>query len=85
MDAKSVKSFVERDRARVQNHKREHWARLARESNGQETLAAGWRLFAHARAVDPEFPRPESRADDLAHHVRLNELIGRASRRFTNR
>lgn len=80
-----VKSFVERDRARAQALKREHWARLARESNGQETLAAGWRLFAHARAVDPAFPRPESRADDLAHHVRLKALIGRASSRFISR
>jgi hypothetical protein len=80
MDPADVRAFAHRDRAEVERLKRDHWARRCRESDGQATLEAAHALYEHARRVCPDFPTERERAEDLAHHVVLKQLIDRASR-----
>ncbi|MFL5417748.1 MAG: hypothetical protein ACJ78Y_17235 [Myxococcales bacterium] len=38
-------------------------------------------LFAHARAVNPDWPSEREREADLAHHVELKRALSSVSRR----
>lgn len=79
--AADIRAFVRRDRTRVGQAKRAHWARTAPDVG----VALSHALYAHARAVSPGFPSQQSREDDLAHHLHLKGLIDRAARSFSVR
>jgi hypothetical protein len=79
MDARSVLEFVDRDWTEIERSKRDHWTDRFRREGPAATLGASLALWQHARAVRPDWPTGEDRADDLAHHVTLKQLIDRAS------
>jgi len=76
---------MSRPRQEVVALKAAFWADEARRSHGAATLAAGHALLDHARQVLHDFPNDEQRADDLIHHVRLKQLLDRASKTLSNR
>jgi hypothetical protein len=78
VDPADIRAFARRDRVAVARLKLEHWSRRCRESDGQATLEAGHALYEHARQVRPDFPTEQERAEDLAHHVALKQLLDRA-------
>lgn len=80
MDPADLRAFARRDRAPVEELKREHWAREFREYGGLATMRAGHALYEYARLVRPDLPTERDRAEDLAHHVALKQLLDRASR-----
>ncbi len=85
MDAGALYRHVHRDRSAVERRKRTHWIRVYREQGPESTWRAGHALYDHARRVRPDYPTARDRASDLAHHVRLKELLDRASRAITLR
>jgi hypothetical protein len=85
MDPADLRAFAHRARLEVEQQKRAHWARRFREGDGSATLRAGHELYAYVRRVRPDYPTARDRAEDLAHHIALKELIDRASRALTVR
>jgi len=73
-----LREFAARSRAAVAKAKRAHWQAVAQSGNGLCAFDAAQALYEHARAVS-DFPSASYRAEDLAHHVRLKQLIDRAS------
>ena len=73
-NAKDIKSYIWRDWATVAERKRKYWA---------DRPEAGWRasavLWQHFKFLHPEWPRPAERVADLVHHVRIAQLLQRAS------
>jgi hypothetical protein len=80
MDREHVRSFANRDWRAIARAKREHQVRLFREHGPAATLRIARDLYAHARAVDPDWPSAREREADLAHHVELKRLLGNVRR-----
>lgn len=80
MKAEDVRRYLERDRSAVESQKRQYWAQLCRAEGGAATLAAAHALHAHLRFVRPDYPTERDRAEDLAHHVALKQMIDQGSR-----
>ena len=80
MDRADLRRFADRDHAAVERLKRAHWVRVYREQGGLATWRAGQALLEHVRRLYPDFPSPQERAADLAHHLELKRLLDRASR-----
>ena len=80
MNPADLRAFAHRAHLEVEQQKREHWVRRSREGDGSATLRAGHALHAYVRQVRPDYPTARDRAEDLAHHVALKQLIDRASR-----
>jgi hypothetical protein len=70
-----IRAFVQRDRAPVEEEKRDHWAEAYRRLGPDHTLLAAARMYAYARAVRPDFPTESDLAEDLAHHVALKQRL----------
>jgi hypothetical protein len=76
--AEDLREFAARSRAAVASVKRAHWQGVAQSGDGLGAFDAGQALYEHARTVT-DFPSKSYAAEDLAHHVRLKQLIDRAS------
>jgi hypothetical protein len=85
VNGEEIRAFVDRDRTEVDASRRAHWARRYREEGPTATFAAAQALFVHVRALRPEWPGAEARADDLKHHVRQKALLDRAARALSRR
>lgn len=72
-----LREFAARSRARVATAKRQYW-RAAAQGDGLAAFDAAQALYEHAQAVS-SFPDAAYLANDLAHQVRLKQLIDRAS------
>ncbi len=75
MDPQQIRSFVERDRASVEEEKRAFWARRYRDLGPGATLRAGQQLYDHAKACRPDWPTEIDRGHDLTAHVELKRLL----------
>ncbi len=62
--------------------KQEHWAREVAERGCLATFEASQALWEHMRRLRPDWPSPEERREDLAHHVALKRAIDRAASAF---
>jgi hypothetical protein len=76
--AEDLREFAARSRAAVASAKRAHWQGVAQSGDGLGAFDAAQALYEHARTV-ADFPSKSYTAEDLAHHVRLKQLIDRAS------
>jgi hypothetical protein len=85
MNADEMRAFAQREREPVAQNRREYWARMWREKGPIATWKAGQDLREHAVRVCADFGGLESRADDLAHHLKQKALFERASRAFGGR
>ncbi|MFL5393074.1 MAG: hypothetical protein ACJ79G_09585 [Myxococcales bacterium] len=72
MDAGHLRAFANRDWRAIARAKREHQVRLFREQGAAAMVRIARELFAHARAVNPDWPSEREREADLAHHVELS-------------
>jgi hypothetical protein len=80
MDPADIRAFVQRARGEVEREKRDYWAKQYAEGSYLRTLEASQALYEHVRRLRPDFPTERDRAEDLAHHVALKQLLDRASR-----
>lgn len=79
MNRRDIQAFVERDWALVSAFKEAYWLEQKRLLGPAEGLRIADGLRRHAMSVRPEFPTPEDRAADFACHVRVREMLQRAS------
>lgn len=73
-----LREFATRARAQVAVAKREHWRGVIQGGDGLAAFDAGQELNRYARSVS-SFPDAAYLSEDLAHQVRLKQLIDRAS------
>jgi hypothetical protein len=85
MDREAIRAFAQRRWAEAEEAKREYWARRFRAGGSAETLRAAQALWQHVRRVRPDWPTPQDRADDLAHHTELKRRIDRIAHVFARR
>jgi hypothetical protein len=76
--AEDLREFAARSRDAVAVAKRAHWQSVVQSGDGLGAFDAAQALYEHARLV-ADFPSESYAAEDLAHHVRLKQLIDRAS------
>lgn len=77
--AAAIRAFALRDRTAVQQAKRSHWARTL-QAAPEIGVALSHALYAHVKALSPDFPSQHSRDEDLAHHIRVKGLLDRVAR-----
>lgn len=81
MDPDGIREFMQRDWARVADSKTTFWRERKRGQPVAELLTAADALRRHARALRPDWPSAQDRADDLAAHVRVSEALGAVAAR----
>lgn len=78
MVTRGIRDFMARDWAASRRLKDTYWAeRIARLGPSEGFRIAG-ELRKQIQLQDPSWPTPESRASDLASHVRVGVLLRRA-------
>ncbi len=82
MKPEDVRAYAQRAWKVAETRKQEHWAREFDEHGPQATFDASQVLWRHMRALRPDWPSPEERREDLAHHITLKRLIDRAAGAF---
>jgi hypothetical protein len=80
-----LRRFARRDWASTARRKLHFWAEQFQQHGASPARLASTALLLHVRAVQPDYPSPEDRADDLAHHLALRHRLDRAARAFTRR
>jgi hypothetical protein len=78
MRAEDLREFARRPRDAVQSAKREHWRAVAQTQGGLGAFDAGQELYEHAESIGA-LPNAAYRAADLEHHIKLKQLLDRAS------
>lgn len=84
-ESDALREFAARDRSAVERLKRRYWTERYRQVGAAGAIAASRALWAHAKAVCPEWPTEQVRAEDLAAHVEQKRRIDRAAHAFTVR
>jgi hypothetical protein len=79
MRTEDVRAFVQRDRRSVEASKLRFWIERFRAEGWRATFDAGQALLEHARSLDPAFPSPRQRRNDLRHHLRLRRRLDRVA------
>jgi hypothetical protein len=77
--AEDLREFAARSRAEVSQKKLDYWRQAAQSGEGLAAFEAAQALYEHARSVS-DFPDQSYREADFAHHLRLKDMIDRASR-----
>jgi len=75
MTREDIRAFARRDWATVAEAKARFWAERKWAMTASDALATAEMLRQHARRLRPDWPSPDERAADLAHHVRLSEAL----------
>jgi hypothetical protein len=79
VDPRAIRRYAGRAWDEAEAGKREHWARELATRGPEPAIRAARALWAHARALCPDWPSGEARAEDLRHHVALKHELDRAS------
>jgi hypothetical protein len=79
VDPEDLKAYARRAWGAAEALTEEHWAREAAERGPMTAFEASQALWAHMRAIRPDWPTPDDRREDVAHHVALKRLIDRAA------
>ena len=79
MKQEDVRAYAQRAWPRAERLKQEHWAREIAERGPLATFEASQALWEHMRSLRPDWPSPDDRRADLAHHVALKQLIDRTA------
>lgn len=82
MNPEDVRAYARRTWHAAERLKREHWAREMAERGPLATFEASLALWEHMRRLRPDWPSPDERRADLAHHVKLKHAIDRAAGAF---
>jgi len=77
MTDEEIRAFAARDWSLVEELKARFWAERKARLSAAQALATGDSLYRHARALRPDWPSAEERADDLATHVRVSACLQR--------
>lgn len=85
MDSEAIRAFANRAWDNVRLADDEHWSRETREHGPDAAVRACSALWVHMRRVSPGWPDERQRAEDLAHHVRMSELLRRTAHAITAR
>jgi len=80
-----LRRFAERDWAAVADARLDYWAEQYQSRGAEAARRASSLLLEHVRRVQPGFPSDACRADDLAHHIAVRDLLDRAGRALTGR
>jgi hypothetical protein len=84
VSAENLREFALRARSQVAAAKRDHWRGVMQSGDGLAAFDAGQELNQYARSVS-SFPDAAYLSEDLAHQVRLKQLIDRASQASASR
>jgi hypothetical protein len=82
MNAEDLRAYARRDWRAAEVRKRDHWARELAERGALATFEASQALWEHVRCIRPDWPTPEERRADLAHHVALKRALDLAAGAF---
>ena len=82
MNPEDLRAYAQRAWHVAEALKQEHWARGVGERGRMATFEASQVLWEHMRRLRPDWPSPEERREDLAHHVALKRAIDRAAGAF---
>ncbi len=74
-----LRAYARRDWRAAERGKREYWAREVAERGPLATFEASQALWEHMRRLRPDWPSPEERRADLAHHVALKRALDLAA------
>jgi hypothetical protein len=85
MNPNHLREFAMRERAPVQEAKAQYWAERFRIQGWEANWRTAQELAAYVRRVRPDFPTARDRDEDLAHHVKLKDLLDRAAHAFSCR
>ena len=84
MRVEALREFAGRERSEVTAAKRNYWRTVTQTGDGLAAFDAAQALYEHAKAVS-NFPDAAYSSKDLAHQVRLKQLIDRASQAIASR
>jgi len=82
MNPEDLRAYARRNWRAAEMGKREHWAREVAERGSLATFEASQALWEHVRGLRPDWPTPEERRADLAHHVALKRALDLAAGAF---
>ena len=82
MKREDLRAYAQRAWHVAETLKQEYWVREVAERGHLATFEASQTLWEHMRSVRPDWPSPEERHEDLAHHITLKQLIDRAAGAF---
>jgi len=82
MERENLRAYVDRAWDVAERMKQEHWAREVAARGPLVTFDASQALWQHVRSLRPDWPSPDERREDLAHHLTLKRLIDRAAGAF---
>jgi hypothetical protein len=77
-----LRAYARRDWRGAERSKREHWAREIALRGPLATFEASQVLWDHMRRLRPDWPSPEERRADLAHHIALKHALDLAAGAF---
>jgi hypothetical protein len=76
---RGIREYMSRDWDRVRRAKDEYWGERITRLGPREGFRIGEELRRQALSLDPRWPSPDDRRLDFEAHVRLAELLHRAS------
>jgi hypothetical protein len=76
---RDIRAYLDRDWKWIARAKDEYWAERKRRLGLGEVLRVMSDLREHARALRPEWPTPEERAEDLQVHERVAEALSKVT------
>ena len=82
MNPEDLRAYAQRAWHVAEALEQGHWAREVAERGYVATFEASEVLWEHMRRLRPDWPAPEERREDLAHHVALKRAIDRAAGAF---
>ena len=81
MKRRDIEAFLGRDWALLEASKTEYWAERKRRLGPAEGLRIADELRRHVLALRPDFPSEAERAEDIACHARVAEMLRRVGER----
>lgn len=81
MDRQDLLAFSRRNWAQLAELKAEHWRERRERLGPAEGVRMAELLRQHVRRTRPDWPDARQRAEDLAHHIRLGEMLRRVRNR----
>lgn len=85
MTVDDLRRFARRDWTTAATGKRDYWAAQFQRHGAASARMASEALRLHMRSVQPDFPSPAARSEDLAAHRLLRQRLDRAAHAFTRR
>ena len=82
MNPDDLRAYARRDWRETERRKWEHWAREIALRGPLATFEASEVLREHMRGLRPDWPSPEERRADLAHHMALKRALDLAAGAF---